>query len=277
MGARLFEAIVELDEYYLTRTEVGILEEKAGEIARIVGPRAVLIEPGAGAATKSELLLEKLDNPAQWVPVDVAGKQLAGSAARIQRRFPKLSVQPAVGDYHAMLPLPKAPADAGSRVVFFPGSTIGNFDPTEAVEFLGRMRELADLVIVGVDLEKDPSVLELAYDDPQGVTAAFGCNMLAHTNTIAGTDFEVPAWRHRATWNAAEHRMEAHLVAERATQVRVGDESFAFEAGDAIWVESSYKYTRESFARLAGKAGLSVKHVWTDDQSWFGVVLLARA
>lgn len=268
---------MELDEYYLTRTEVAILEEKAGEIARLVGPRAVVIEPGAGAATKSELLLEKLDNPAQWIPVDVAGKQLAGSAARIQRRFPGLSVAPAVGDYHVMLPLPAAPAGAGARLVFFPGSTIGNFDPSEAVQFLSRMREIADLVIVGIDLEKDPALLELAYDDPQGVTAAFGCNLLAHANAVAGTDFEVPAWRHRATWNAAEHRMEAHLVAERDTRVRVGNDSFAFQAGEAIWVESSYKFTQERFAELAAKAGLAVKHAWTDARAWFGVLLLAHS
>lgn len=277
LGSRLFDAICELDEYYVTRIERSILEERASEIAARIGPRAVLIEPGAGAATKTELLISRLEDPAQWVPIDVARDHLAESTARIGRRFPSLAIAPVIGDYANPIAIPKPPADAGARVVFFPGSTIGNLDAPEAVRFLGRMSALADYVIVGADLEKAPAIMELAYDDPQGVTAAFSKNLLAHVNASEGADFDVRSWRHRARWNPAAHRMEAHLIAERPMNVRVGADSFSFDAGDEIWVESSYKYTPEHFARIASLAGLSVENLWTDARRWFGVFLLVRS
>lgn len=277
LGSRLFDAICELDEYYVTRIERSILEERAGEIAACVGSRAVLIEPGAGAATKTELLLSHLDDPAQWVPIDVARDHLADSTARIRRRFPALAVAPVIADYGGPIAIPDPPADVGARVVFFPGSTIGNLDASESVRFLLRMSALADFVIVGADLEKAPAIMEAAYDDPQGVTAAFSKNLLAHVNAIEGADFDVRSWRHRARWNPVAHRMEAHLIAERPMRVHVGADAFTFEAGDEIWVESSYKYTPERFALLASLAGLSVQRLWTDTRGWFGVFLLVRS
>lgn len=276
-GSALFEAITELPEYYPTRTEMSIFRARFPEIAALVAKDSVLIEYGAGAARKTEAAIRALA-PVQYIPIDIAGDFLELAAEGIRARFPALEVTPVVADFLQDFPLPET-ADA-PRVGFFPGSTIGNLEPAQAINFLCRMRTLlgADgTAIIGVDMVKDTAILEAAYDDAAGVTAAFNRNLLERINRELDADFDVASFAHVAMFNAAQSRIEMHLRAERAMVVHIDDKVYHFARGETLHTENSYKYTSASFAQLADAAGFAVAASFTDAQGWFGVFVLRGA
>lgn len=274
-GSEIFEEITELDEYYPTRTEIGILEAHAASIAAFAGPGVVLIEPGAGATRKVRILLDALDAPVAFMPADISGEHLVAAASQLAADYPNIPIVPVVADYTRGfdLPLP-AGAEGAKRVVFFPGSTIGNFDRSEAATFLKRMAELVGSgggVIVGADLKKDPDVLVAAYDDSKGVTAAFNKNLLVRMNAELGADFDLDAFRHRAIWNDGKGRIEMHLESLRAQDVTIDGQRFAFGAGETIHTENSHKFTIAEFQEMARSSGLAPRAAWTDTQERFSV------
>lgn len=276
-GSKLFERITGLDEYYPTRTEIGILRESAGAIAGKIGSDALLMEYGSGSSTKTPILLEALHDPVAYVPIDISCDHLEEAAAETRRRFPELDVHPVCADYTSDYEIPRTERSPRRRVAFFPGSTIGNLRPHDAEGFLRHVAEIcgaAGGLLIGVDLVKDPDVLECAYDDEEGVTAEFNLNLLRRLNRELGADFELDRFRHRAFWNADDSRIEMHLVSECVQTVRVGGRSFDFSSGETIHTENSYKYTLEAFRRLAAAAGFDVEAVWTDDRRWFSVQML---
>jgi dimethylhistidine N-methyltransferase len=278
-GAALFERICELDEYYLTRAELAILRARVGEIAALAGPDCALVEYGSGAGVKVRLLLDALERPAAYVPIDIAREQLARVAAELAAEYPGVPILPVCADYTAPLVIPDLPRRA-RRVAFFPGSTIGNFHPTEASAFLRRVRRTlgADgLLVLGVDRRKAAATLDAAYDDARGVTAAFNLNLLARLNREYGGDFDLARFRHRACFNDAASRVEMHLVSTVEQRVRVAGETFHFDAGESIWTESSYKYDRPRLDRLLAEGGFRVDQLWTDEEAQFWVALLAVA
>lgn len=271
-GSRLFEQICELDEYYLTRCELDLLGRHAGEMAEAAGPGAVLIEYGSGAGLKTRLLLDRLRAPAAYVPVDISGEHLRRSAERLVRRRPGLPVLPVVADFTRPFALPPVPA--GRRIIFFSGSTIGNFRPPEAVRLLAQMARLCGPgggLLVAADRKKDRAVLEAAYDDRRGVTAAFNLNLLARVNRELGGDFALDRFGHRAFYDETHGRIEMHLVSLADQTARAGGESFVFARGEPIRTEYSYKYDPQGFADLASRAGLQAEREWTDAKGWFGV------
>ncbi len=279
-GSRLFERICELDEYYPTRTELSILERSVVEMAECLGTRCMVIEPGSGSGTKTRLLLEALDRPVAYVPVDISRAPLLRSAESIDGAHPELQVLPVCADFTRPFALPTPRRAPARRVVYFPGSTIGNFDPPDVVRFLARMRELCapgGALLIGVDLRKDGKVLEAAYDDAQGVTAEFNLNLLLRINRELGADFDLARYRHRAVWDPERGRVEMHLVSTAAQTAKVNGEAFDFAPGEAIHSESSYKYDLDDFAGLARQAGLAVRRVWLDEGRWFSVQYLIEA
>jgi L-histidine N-alpha-methyltransferase len=272
-GSRLFDQITELPEYYPTRTELSILREQANAIADRCGAECLLVELGAGSLLKVRILLEQLERPAGYVPVDVSGDHLRWAAAALADDFPSLEVQPVVADFTGYFALPVA---AKRRcVAFFPGSTIGNFDPRAADALLRRIAFLVGPgggLILGVDLRKDHGVLERAYNDAAGVTAAFNRNVLARINRELGADFNLQAFRHRAIYNAAQSRIEMHLVSALRQRVKVGPRTFSFEEGESIHTESSYKYDIGELAVRAARCGLRLEESWTDGRKYFAVL-----
>jgi dimethylhistidine N-methyltransferase len=276
VGARLFERICTLDEYYLTRSEFSILRERANEIAEFIGPNAALIEYGSGAATKVRFLLDALRDPAAYVPIDISREQLARVAADLAAAYPSLAVRPVCGDYTRLLPIPDLNPRA-RRVAFFPGSTIGNFHPAEAAAFLARVRRTVSwdgALVLGVDRRKDPAVLHAAYDDPHGVTAAFNRNILRRINRELGADFDLGSFRHVAFFNDDASRIEMHLESTVEQTVHIAGASFEFAQGETIWTESSYKYDEEQLATIASAAGFRVDRLWTDAKGLFWVAAM---
>lgn len=276
-GSALFEQITELEEYYPTRTELSIMERHAPEMAALLGPRCLLIEYGSGSSLKTRRLLDRLRDPAGYVPVDVSGEHLSRSARALGEEYPDIEVLPLCADFTRPLALPACRKVAVRRVVYFPGSTLGNFTPEAA---LALLRQTADLcgpaggVLLGIDLQKDPQVIEAAYNDRLGVTAAFNCNILVRINRELGADFDTERFAHHAFYNAAEGRIEMHLVSRRDQVVRVGGVPCLFAAGESIHTENSYKYSVSALTDLAEAAGLAVKRVWTDERRYFSVVYL---
>ena len=273
-GSRLFEAITELKEYYPTRTEVAILKEHVADMAELLGPHCLLIEFGSGNSTKTEVLLNLLVDPAGYVPIEISREHLLESVSRVRAAHPDLEILPVVADYTGEIELPESKVPAERRVAFFPGSTIGNFGPGDATDFLKMKAELVGPgggLLIGVDLRKDPATLERAYDDVTGVTAAFNRNLLVRANRELNADFRPEAFEHRAVWNEEAGRVEMYLVSLGDQKVRVGEKEFAFEDGETIWTESSYKYTSEEFRRLAELAGFRQECVWTDADELFSV------
>jgi len=279
VGARLFERICTLDEYYLTRSEFSILSQRAGEIADFIGPRVALVEYGSGAAIKVRFLLDALRDPAAYVPIDISREQLARVAAELEADYPSLAVRPICGDYTRLLPLPSLPPHS-RRAAFFPGSTIGNFHPAEAAAFLTRIRRTVGTggaLVIGVDRRKDAAVLHAAYDDPQGVTAAFNRNLLRRINRELGADFDLASFRHVAFFNDDASRIEMHLESTRDQSVNVAGNTFDFVRGETIWTESSYKYDEDQLATVASAAGFRVDRLWTDANDLFWVGALTAA
>jgi dimethylhistidine N-methyltransferase len=273
-GSQLFEEICALDEYYPTRTEFEIMDQYVEDMAFQIGSEALLIEYGSGSSRKTRLLLDALHEPAGYVPIDISREILAESAAAIARRYPDLDIRPLCADYLAPVAVPTLKKPIRRRVVYFPGSTIGNFEPAEALEFLARMaRQVGGGggVLIGVDLRKDPAELERAYDDAQGVTAEFNRNLLVRINRELEADFPVGVFRHEALWNADLGRIEMHLVCSEACHVTIGDRAIRFGAGEYIHTENAYKYDVSEFEALAVKAGLVPRTVWTDTSEKFSV------
>jgi L-histidine N-alpha-methyltransferase len=275
-GSALFDRICTLPEYYPTRTELGILRRHAGAMAAAIGPRALLVEYGSGSSTKTRLLLDRLAEPAAYVPVDISREHLLASAEALAAHYPKLRVVPVCADFTARFALPEV--TGADRVVgYFPGSTIGNFGPAEARKFLADVAEQCGpggALLIGVDLQKPRAVLEAAYDDARGVTAEFNRNLLRRANRELGADFDLAAFDHRAFWNAALGRVEMHLVSRRDQVAHVAGRAIPFAKGETIHTENSHKYELAGFAALAEAAGFGVERVWTDDAGLFSVQLL---
>jgi len=275
VGSRLFDRITGLPEYYPTRTELGILGEHAADMAARCGPRCLLVELGAGSATKVRLLLDRLDRPAGYVPVDVSGAHLRAAADELAGDYPGLDVVPVVADFTDDVSLPRTPNLR--RVVYFPGSTIGNFDPPEADALLKRIALIVEQgggLLLGVDLQKDVAVLERAYNDAAGVTAAFNRNILERANRELCADFDLEAFSHRAFYNPARSRIEMHLVSVVEQRVRIAGSTFHFEEGESIHTENSYKYDVGELAARAAKCGLRLDESWTDPRHYFAVLYL---
>lgn len=277
-GSELFEKITRLDEYYLTRTEKEILHAHADEIARRLGPRAVIIEPGSGSSAKTRLLIDHCDKLYAYVPVDISRRFLLEQAENLKGEYPELRVEPVVADYTRSFELPVEPGSHRRRMIFFPGSTVGNFKPEEARTFLGSLAGLlnpGDAMVIGVDLVKERGILERAYNDSEGVTAEFNKNLLHRINRELKADFDPGAFAHKAFYNEAENRIEMHLESLREQTVRVNGCGFDFAEGETIHTENSYKYTPESFEKIC-EGLFRVEKVWTDPEELFSVQFLYK-
>lgn len=272
-GSELFEDITRLDEYYLTRTETAILLEHSREIAEFCGDHATLLEFGAGAGIKTEILLNALHAPRLYVPIDIAGDFLQQTVARFDRTFPNLPVKTIVSDFTADFVLP-ASIPERHRVAFFPGSTIGNLNGSEVVVFLKRLRRhvgVGGRAIIGVDMKKDLGILLPAYDDHERVTAAFNLNLLKRVNRELDGNFELDRFEHRASWNEAQSAVEMHLVSIKSQTVTISGQRFTFAAGETIHTESSRKYDVQGFIKLANSSGWRTARHWTDELGMFSV------
>jgi len=271
-GSELFAKICELEEYYPTRTEVGIFKAQSASIARVIGPECELLEPGAGACEKVRHLIADLQ-PATYLPLDISGDYLLAAASRLRGDYPGLEVKPIIADFNADFELPDFNG-GGRRVLFYPGSTVGNFEPETARAFLARVAELVGVgggLLIGVDLHKDSEVLHAAYNDAQGVTAAFNRNILHHANRLLDADFDPGLFDHVTFYNEEERRIEMHLESQLEQSVRCGDTELQFAEGERLLTEYSYKYSLEDFSRLAATAGFTPRAAWVDDQGWFSV------
>jgi dimethylhistidine N-methyltransferase len=271
LGSRLFEAICALPEYYPTRTELSLFDAHAVAMAEAAGPGRTLVELGSGAGEKVRRLMAGL-RPSAYVAVDISADALARSTASLAEDFPDLPVFGVCTDFAAGLALP-AGIPAGPRLFFYPGSSIGNFSPEEAVALLRPLAASGAALLIGVDLRKDIAVLEAAYDDPLGVTAAFNLNLLARINRELGADFDPRAFRHVAFFDAGRSRIEMHLESRVAQRVRLGGREIDFAAGERIHTENSYKYAVEDFTALAARAGWRARAAWTDPRGWFAELL----
>lgn len=277
LGSFLFDNICELPEYYLTRTEMQIMQMHAPEMAQHIGPEAALIELGSGTSKKTRLLLDELEAPAAYVPVDIAREHLSAAASSIARGYPALRVIPICADFSQRFELPPHVATARRRIVYFPGSTLGNFGQAQARHLLTSMRGMIGAhgaVLIGIDLKKDSRILERAYNDTAGVTAEFNMNALRHINRELGADFDTEAFTHVAFWVDEQSRIEMHLVSKRDQVVHIGSETVRIARGEHIVTEYCHKYTLEAFANLAAAAGLAVSRVWLDPLRQFSVQLL---
>jgi dimethylhistidine N-methyltransferase len=272
-GSELFEEITRLEEYYLTRTETAILRRHADEMAALCGKGVVLLEYGAGAAIKSEILIDALQAPQMYAPIDIAADFLAETVERFRDRFPDLPTRPIITDFTADFDIP-AGVPARPRAAFFPGSTLGNLLPSDACALLRRMREHAGRTgkaIIGVDLRKDIETLIAAYDDKQGVTAEFNLNLLVRINRELGGDFSLEAFAHEARWNERESAIEMHIVSRKAQVVSVAGHSFAFAEGETIHTETCRKFDIAGFAHAAQRSGWRVEKIWSDPAQLFAV------
>jgi len=276
-GSKLFEKICEVPEYYLTRTEISIMRAHLDDMASVLGPRCMIIEYGSGSGIKTRLLLECLDDPVAWVPIDISIDALAASARWLNSEFPAIEVLPINADYTTPVDLPHPRRSPERKVVFFPGSTIGNFLPSQAIDFMKRVAAVTGPhggLLIGVDLKKDTAILEAAYDDAQGVTARFSTNLLHRINRELDGDIPVERFAHVACYNPDAGRIEIFLEAREAITVRIAGEEISFLEGERIHTEYSYKYDPEEFAALASRAGLSVRRIWTDPRRLFSVQYL---
>jgi dimethylhistidine N-methyltransferase len=278
-GSRLFDAICELEEYYPTRTEQAIMEAHVAEMVDAIGPKALLVEYGSGSSVKTRILLDHLMDPAGYVPIDISRDHLLQAAEQIAQRYPDLPVLPVCADYTADYRLPDPDTPVARTVVYYPGSTIGNFTPDTARDFLEHVGEHVEAnggLLIGVDLQKNETILHAAYNDAEGVTAAFNKNLLRRLNRELDATFDLTQFRHEAIYNQEEGRIEMHLISESNQRVQVAGVSIDFAAGERITTEYSYKYTLEGFAALAADAGWSVEHVWTDVEQLFSVQYAIR-
>jgi dimethylhistidine N-methyltransferase len=273
-GSELFEEITNVPEYYLTRTELAILEEYADDIAAEVGPHARLIELGSGASRKVRILLQALQSPAAYVPVDISREHLRDAAAQLAADFPDLPVIAVCADYTRPFQLPAMPGPAGKRVGFFPGSTIGNFEPDAVVRFLRNCAELLGPkgeMLVGADMKKEPEILEAAYNDRAGKNAAFNLNLLERINRELDGTLDLDQFAHLAFYNEAERRMELYIESLADQSATIAGRQFRFGKNERIHTENSYKYPQDEFHALAARAGFVPVHTWTDKNELFAV------
>ena len=276
-GSQLFDLICDLPEYYPTRTEAGIMRDHAEEMAGLFGPDCLLIEYGSGSSTKTRILLDQLPHLAGYVPMDISREHLHQTAAGLAAAYPHLDILPLCADYTTEFDLPAAHRAVRSRAVYFPGSTIGNFHQDQAETFLRQIGEVCGSgggLLIGVDLKKPACILEPAYDDAQGVTAAFNLNLLRRINDELGADFDLDQFAHRAFYNALAGRIEMHLMSLCEQTAHLGDVTVAFAEEETILTECSYKYSLDDFAATASAAGLTVCKVWTDPEQKFSVQYL---
>ena len=278
-GSLLYERICALDEYYIPYTEVAIMETHIEEIVQLLGPRLLLIEYSSGSSVKTRILLDHLHDLVAYVSIDISREQLLSVTNQIILDYPGIEVFPVHADYtnDFELPVPKRLNDRA--VVYFPGSTIGNFEPESAKLFLERIADVCGPgggLLIGVDLKKDPTVLHRAYNDSQGVTAAFNLNLLERINRELGCDFQTDWFRHYAFYNPLEGRIEMHLISMKDQTVHLDNTAIRFAQGESIWTESSYKYNLEDFEQLAVAAGFRTECVWTDNQQWFSIHYLVN-
>jgi len=275
-GSALFDRICELPEYYPTRTELSILQMHADDMAKHMGEQADIIEFGAGSLQKIRLLLNAATQPARFVPMDISGAHLQTASVSLQKEFPDLRIQPLVADYTSDWQLPPALPGAGKRVAFFPGSTIGNFSPQQAHTFFQNCAQhlAGGALLLGVDLIKSPDVLHAAYNDAQGVTAAFNLNLLTRANRELGCDFNLRQFAHSAFYNAPLQRIEMHLLSLKAQTVHLNGQAYAFHEGETLHTEYSHKFTIAGVQQAAQSAGLQTTAVWTDPHHLFGLIWL---
>ncbi len=274
-GSELFDAITELEEYYPTRTERRLLEENVKEIEQFLGEQILLIEPGSGSSSKTKILLEHMDNICCYIPMDISGDYLNKVAKQLREEFPKIKIQPLAADYTKPFELPEISPDA-RKVVFYPGSTIGNFKMEKVEQFLKVIHDIIGkdgALLIGADLIKDQSVLEAAYNDSKEITADFNKNILTHLNREIGSDFDPEKFSHKATWNDNKNRIEMHLFAEEDHSVTIGDKEIRFKEGESIHTENSHKYSLESFQKMVAD-WFEVKKVWTDEKDYFSLQYL---
>ncbi len=279
-GSELFDRICQLDEYYLTRSELAIMDRFASEMGAQIGPGAMLVEYGSGSSVKTRYLLDDLPDAVAYVPVDISGEHLQRTARELARDYPRIEVLPVCADFTGHFALPASKRPATHSAVYFPGSTIGNFLPDQAAELLGRITRLCGKnggLLIGIDLKKDPATIEAAYNDPSGVTAEFNLNLLGRINRELGADFDLGSFFHQARYNSQLGRVEMYLVSHAAQTVTIGNERIEFFPDETICTEYSHKYTVDEFAAIAATAGLSLHEQWTDKNRYFAVLHFAVA
>lgn len=279
-GSRLFDQICELPEYYPTRTEMAILNHHAAEIADAIGPKTRLVEFGSGSSMKTRILLDELEHPVAYVPIDISREHLLAASETIATDYPDIPVQPVVADYMAPFDLPNPPERPNQTTGFFPGSTLGNMETDDGVAFLQNVHDVVGekgALLLGADLRKDRNILEAAYNDAAGVTAAFNLNALHVANERVGSDFDPDSFRHRAVYDEEAGRVEMRLVSRKRQTVRVGNERFEFEPDEYMITEYSHKYRMEDVEAMAVQAGMTVERAWTDPDRLFSVQYLRSA
>ena len=278
-GSQLFDDITQLPEYYLTNTELAIMRDNIAEMSKLIGKQASLIEFGSGSSVKARILLENLSELAAYVPVDISKEHLLAFAVEIRDCFPHIDVLPVVADFTQQFELPTPMVMPVRNIVYFPGSTIGNFEHEVAIELLRVMHHEAGkggALLIGVDLQKDPTIIENAYNDSAGTTAEFNLNMLQHLNRDYGANFDVDEFEHSANYDPDEGRVVIELVSQADQRFEIGDTKFDIADREAILTEYSHKYTLGGFAEMANSAGFVVEKVWTDTDDLFSVQLLTR-
>lgn len=276
-GSKLFERICELKEYYITRIEASIMQAHIEEIVELIGPQVLVIEHGCGNCEKVRFLMDHLHDPVAFIPIDISKEQLLQVSRELDSIYPQLQVLPVCADYTGNFELPIPKRESKRTVVYFPGSTISNFDPIPVEHFLEHVANLCrsnGALLIGVDLKKDPAVLHDAYNDGEGLTAAFNLNLLERINRELGCDFQLDAFEHYAFYNPRESRVEMHLISQKNQVVHINGETISFIKGESIWTESSYKYNLDEFKRMAAVAGFRVERVWIDERQWFSVQYL---
>jgi dimethylhistidine N-methyltransferase len=277
-GSALFDRICQLDEYYLTRSELAIMDRFASEMGQQIGPGAMLIEYGSGSSVKTRYLLDALPDGVAYVPVDISGQHLQQTAGELARDYPRLEILPVCADFTQHFSLPASKRPATHAAVYFPGSTIGNFQPDAAAGLLCRIARLCGKdggLLIGIDLKKEPALIEAAYNDSLGVTARFNLNLLCRINRELKADFDVGRFSHQARYNRELGRIEMYLASNAAQCVSIAGQTFAFAAGETISTEYSHKYTVDEFAAIAAAAGLELHQKWTDDDGYFAVLHFA--
>jgi dimethylhistidine N-methyltransferase len=277
-GSRLFDEICGLDEYYLTRTEDAIIKRHAQEMANQIGPGVMLVEYGSGSSTKTRAILDRLADAVAYVPVDISREHLHRTATRLSQIYPRIEMLPVCADFTKPFRLPVSRRRPTHSAVFFPGSTIGNFQPHEARAMLAHLATMCGSgggLLIGIDLRKDPRTIEAAYNDSRGVTAEFNLNLLDRINHELNGDFDLDQFAHRASYDPKLGRVVMTLVSRRPQCVTLGSRRFEFGAGEAIITEYSHKYTIEGFAAMAAGAGLTLRRTWTDEREWFAVLHFA--
>jgi dimethylhistidine N-methyltransferase len=276
-GSALYVRICSLEEYYLPRIEVEIMECNIDEIVHLLGKKISLIEYGCGSCTKTRLLLDNMPDLTAYIPIDISREQLLSVSQELNMDYPELEILPVCADYTSDFQLPTPERNSQRNVAYFPGSSIGNFGPESARKLLKRIVTICQpggALLIGIDLAKDPEVLHYAYNDSKGVTAAFNLNLLERINRELGGDFNLSWFEHHAFYNIDKGRMEMHLISLRDQTVHLNNTRIFFAEGESIWTESSYKYDLSDFTRIANDAGFKVERVWTDDRQWFSVLYL---